>query len=294
MKSLVEKITTIILIAVISLGCQYLNFNKDGEISNQTKTPITKDVLNERLTKKGVKIFASDSNPKPNPNYLVLKMVRGYAPPMFKLNDTDLDFPGLVMKLNAIFIGREKNGIFPVGTGKVEKQITLSATDSDISLYNNANVTVEDFEKLVDDLGKEKFDQIYLTFNELPTLKLSELEKVLTLPITKPSLPVNNSNSAKNPPNMVSSGIVNGKAINLVKPQYPPAAKAVRASGAVNVQVVIDEQGNVISASAVSGHPLLKSAAESAAKTSKFAPTILSGKAVKVSGIVVYNFSATE
>ena len=83
---------------------------------------------------------------------------------------------------------------------------------------------------------------------------------------------------------------MNGKATNLVKPEYPPAAKAVRASGAVNVQVTIDEQGNVISASAVSGHPLLRAAAEKAARESKFAPTMLSGKAVKVTGVVVYNF----
>ncbi len=50
-------------------------------------------------------------------------------------------------------------------------------------------------------------------------------------------------------PKIVSGGVVNGKAVNLVRPPYPPAAKAVRASGAVNVQVTIDENGNVISAS---------------------------------------------
>ena len=97
----------------------------------------------------------------------------------------------------------------------------------------------------------------------------------------------NNSDSGKT----ISGGVVNSKAVNLVKPPYPPAAKAVRASGAVNVQVTIDENGNVISASAVSGHPLLKAAAEAAAKASKFTPTMLNGKAVKVSGVVVFNFN---
>ncbi len=93
-------------------------------------------------------------------------------------------------------------------------------------------------------------------------------------------------------PKIVSGGVVNGKAVNLVKPPYPPAAKAVRASGAVNVQVTIDENGNVISASASSGHPLLRSAAESAARSSKFSPTMLSGQKVKVTGVIVYNFAA--
>lgn len=91
-------------------------------------------------------------------------------------------------------------------------------------------------------------------------------------------------------PKIVSGGVVNGKAVNLVKPPYPPAARAVRASGAVSVQVTIDENGNVISASAVSGHPLLKAAAESAARSSKFSPTLLSGQKVKVSGVIIYNF----
>jgi protein TonB len=91
-------------------------------------------------------------------------------------------------------------------------------------------------------------------------------------------------------PKTISGGVVNGKATNLVKPPYPPAARAVRASGAVNVQVTIDESGNVISASAVSGHPLLRQAAVQAARASKFSPTMLSGQAVKVTGVIVYNF----
>jgi len=91
-------------------------------------------------------------------------------------------------------------------------------------------------------------------------------------------------------PKTVSGGVLNGKATSLPKPAYPPAAKAVRASGAVSVQVLIDEQGRVISASAVSGHPLLRAAAEGAARGARFSPTLLSGQAVKVSGVITYNF----
>lgn len=88
----------------------------------------------------------------------------------------------------------------------------------------------------------------------------------------------------------ISGGILNGKATSLAKPEYPAAARAVKAGGAVNVQVTIDEQGNIISASAVSGHPLLRQAAEGAARKCKFAPTLLEGKSVKVTGVIVYNF----
>ena len=91
-------------------------------------------------------------------------------------------------------------------------------------------------------------------------------------------------------PKIVSKGVINGSAISLPKPAYPPTAKAVGANGAVNVQVTIDEAGNVTSASAVSGHPLLRQVAAQAARGAKFKPTLLSGQAVKVSGIIVYNF----
>jgi TonB family protein len=90
----------------------------------------------------------------------------------------------------------------------------------------------------------------------------------------------------------VSGGVLNGKAVNLVKPAYPAIAKAAHASGQVTVQVTIDENGNVISAHAVSGHPLLQAAAVNAARGSKFTPTTLSGQTVKVTGVIVYNFVA--
>jgi TonB family protein len=100
--------------------------------------------------------------------------------------------------------------------------------------------------------------------------------------------------TAPMPIKQVSVGVVNGKAVNLTKPAYPAAARAVRAEGAVNVKVTIDEEGNVISAEAVSGHPLLQQASVQAAQQSKFNPTILSGQAVKVTGVIVYNFVAPE
>ena len=85
-------------------------------------------------------------------------------------------------------------------------------------------------------------------------------------------------------------GVINGKATSLSKPIYTPAAKAIRAQGAVNVQVTIDEQGNVTSANAVSGHPLLRATSEQAARSAKFSVTYLSHVPVKVTGVIVYNF----
>jgi TonB family protein len=88
----------------------------------------------------------------------------------------------------------------------------------------------------------------------------------------------------------ISGGVLNGKAISKPEPPYPAIAKAARASGTVTVQVTVDETGRVVSASAVSGHPLLHAAAVAAAKQARFTPTLLSGEPVKVSGVLTYNF----
>jgi len=60
------------------------------------------------------------------------------------------------------------------------------------------------------------------------------------------------------------------KIIKLAKPPYPAAARAVRAVGEVVVEVKIDKEGKVISAKAVSGHPLLRTVSVQAANQSLF------------------------
>jgi len=90
----------------------------------------------------------------------------------------------------------------------------------------------------------------------------------------------------------ISGGVLNGKALSLPKPPYPQIAKAAHASGTVVVQVLIDENGNVVSARAVSGHPLLQAVAVAAARGARFSPTKLSGQPVKVTGVIQYNFVA--
>ncbi len=113
---------------------------------------------------------------------------------------------------------------------------------------------------------------------------------ILTLVLSFGLSNVSAQTPTPNTPKLISGGVLNGKAKSLPKPAYPAAARAVNASGAVNVQVTIDENGDVISATAVSGHPLLRQASEQAALASKFAPTLLQGQPVRVTGVIVYNF----
>lgn len=96
--------------------------------------------------------------------------------------------------------------------------------------------------------------------------------------------------TAKPIPRTVSGGVLNGKASSLPQPAYPAIARAAGAKGSVQVQVTIDESGRVVSASAVSGHPMLRAAAVGAAQRARFSPTLLSGQPVKVTGVITYNF----
>lgn len=89
----------------------------------------------------------------------------------------------------------------------------------------------------------------------------------------------------------ISGGVLDGKAVSKPAAAYPPIAKAARASGTVTVQVLVGESGEVVSAKAVSGHPLLQQSAVDAARRAKFSPTFLSGQPVKVTGVVTYNFA---
>lgn len=87
-----------------------------------------------------------------------------------------------------------------------------------------------------------------------------------------------------------SESFLKRTAIVLPRPPYPPAARVLRASGPVSIKILIDESGAVFSAHPISGHPLLRASAGQAACKAKFRPTILTGKPVKVIGIVTYNF----
>lgn len=83
---------------------------------------------------------------------------------------------------------------------------------------------------------------------------------------------------------------LNGVAMELPMPQYPEIARRAHASGTVAVQITIDETGKVISAHAVSGHPLLFAASVAAARAAKFSPIRVDGEVVKVAGVITYNF----
>ena len=89
----------------------------------------------------------------------------------------------------------------------------------------------------------------------------------------------------------VSAGVLNSAAVRKVEPAYPPIAKAAKVSGAVQVQITVNEEGKVTDAKVLNGHPLLRQAALDAARQWIFRPTLYTGPPLKAVGVLTFNFA---
>jgi TonB family protein len=116
---------------------------------------------------------------------------------------------------------------------------------------------------------------------------ITEIEEVKPGSLPKSDEP---SDSKSRPVGPVEAGALNDKAIDLPAPIYPGEAKKVHAAGKVTVRVIVDETGKVLSADIVSGPKQLWLAAIEAARKARFKPTLIGGTAVKVTGILTYDF----
>jgi hypothetical protein len=85
-------------------------------------------------------------------------------------------------------------------------------------------------------------------------------------------------------PRIVNAGNVTGRAVRLIR---PPGGIG---RGIIEVQVLIDEQGNVSKAGVLGGDRRIFGTAREAACASKFEPTRVEGKAVQVTGRIAYIF----
>ncbi len=92
-------------------------------------------------------------------------------------------------------------------------------------------------------------------------------------------------------PEKVSESILQSRAITRVKPAYPPSAKKMNATGSVEVQVTISEEGFVVEATAISGHFALRSAAVESARQWVFKPALLNGAPARVKSVLTFDFA---
>ncbi len=101
------------------------------------------------------------------------------------------------------------------------------------------------------------------------------------------------NNSADTPKN--NSPLQVGSLVNYAtqksNPVYPLAAKNMRMTGVVKVELTVDESGQVAEVQTTTGPAMLQRAATDAVKKWKFRPFTRDGQAIKATGFVSFNFS---
>jgi len=129
---------------------------------------------------------------------------------------------------------------------------------------------------------------------DLPTGAVPNTGSCATCTTTPPVVIITEKPPTPEPPKpttqRVTSVVLNSKVVSLPQPPYPMIAKQAGVQGTVNIQILVDEQGRVVSAQIVSGNGLLNAAAREAAMRARFTPTTLNGVPVKIQGVITYNF----
>jgi TonB family protein len=92
-------------------------------------------------------------------------------------------------------------------------------------------------------------------------------------------------------PRKISQGLLEGNVIKRRMPAYPLMARSMNAYGKVEVRIVISEAGQVIEATAISGHPALRSAAVDAAREWVYKPSTLNDIPTKVETVLTFTFA---
>jgi TonB family protein len=87
------------------------------------------------------------------------------------------------------------------------------------------------------------------------------------------------------------AGLMKGKVINMAQPVYPLEAKRSHIAGSVIFKITVDEAGQVSAVKTLCGPPLLVKSAESSIRQTQMEATIVAGKPVKITGIIIYNFT---
>jgi len=138
---------------------------------------------------------------------------------------------------------------------------------------------------------------------ELPEIRSDQIRNlsphsIAHLPLLSPSTSLSgNPDEPPMPPpppilqQKLLEGVVRGNAILKVKPVHPESAKKMNAYGTVEVRIIISQEGNVIDATAISGHLALRGAAVEAARKWLFKPTTVDGIPVKVESVLTFVFT---
>jgi TonB family protein len=174
------------------------------------------------------------------------------------------------------------------------------------------DMSVKDFDKAVELNPKDSvaFLNRGVAYEKLGDVKkaMADYQKAVDLDATNDTAKANlkvlqdaqaaaaAAEAAKNapppPPEFVNLGnLTAANAVRMISPTYALTAQRANVEGKVSVDVELDENGDVVSAKATSGHQLLRAAAEDAARRSKFKPGTFNNKPIKAKAVIVYNFT---
>lgn len=188
-----------------------------------------------------------------------------------------------------------KNTI-PSTANSPNKTTTQSVRTQLIDSTSNPNNPPKDIGTIASSVPPARSDSVLGNTNEDPVIPTGSRTNVTGEGEARPNVvlvdPPPPPPTPPQPPakKIVPKKVLNSEALSLPKPIYPLLARQIRQQGTVNVQVLIDETGRVISAQPVAGPPLLLAEAKKAALQARFSPTMIGDQPVKVSGVITYNF----
>jgi periplasmic protein TonB len=88
----------------------------------------------------------------------------------------------------------------------------------------------------------------------------------------------------------VSQGVTGGRLTHKVDPTYPTEARSQHLEGAVMLDALVGEDGNVHEVSVTSGPPLLAKAAMQAVRQWRYQPFLLNGRPVSIHNQITIQF----
>jgi protein TonB len=148
----------------------------------------------------------------------------------------------------------------------------------------------------------KKVEEAPVAENRTAQTRTRRIEDTPVIPApNKTEAPTNNSPQVNTPNSTQNNtpkdgsplavGSLVGYATEKSNPVYPAAARNMRMTGIVKVELVIDETGQIAQVQNTSGPAMLQRAALDAVKKWKFRPFIRDGQATKATGFVSFNFS---
>jgi TonB family protein len=217
------------------------------------------------------------------------------------VDDRDLQ----IVKSKGKAIPETKNNKFPV-VETYREQIdgkywfpTYAYADDDLVFDNGSDLRLRMRVKYTDFVvgrGKVTITEIAEAPEELKSGTASKPAAQTKTATSQPSQTsvTANANASANPDDFGPRdiGILNNLATDLPKPIYPAEARKNHVSGQVQVKVLLDETGKIVSAEATFGPEALRAAAVEAAKRARFKPQLVDGVPAKVFGIITYDFDS--